>query len=109
MGTMVIVAFRPKVGHEAELESLVREHAPYLRNLGLVTDRPATAMRGRDGTVVEVFEWVEGGTTAAHSNPNVHALWERFGRACDYVPLRELPETAEMFAGFSPIDLKISN
>jgi hypothetical protein len=109
MGTMTIVAYRPKAGREAELESLVREHAPYLRNLGLVTNRPATAMRGRDGTVVEVFEWVEGGTTAAHANPKVRALWERFGRACDYVPLRELPEAAEMFAGFSPIDLETSD
>ncbi len=109
MATVVIVAYRPKAGHEAELESLVREHAPYLRNLGLVTDRAATAMRGRDGTIVEVFEWVEGGVAAAHTNPKVHELWERFGRACDYVPLRDLPEAADMFAGFSPIDLETSN
>ena len=107
MGNMVIVAYRPKAGHEAELESLVREHAPYLRNLGLVTDRPATAMRGRDGTVVEVFEWVEDGISKAHANPKVHELWERFGKACDYVPLKELPEAADLFAGFSPIDLGI--
>ena len=106
MGTIVIVAYRPKVGHERELESLVREHVPYLRNLGLATNRPAMAMRGRDGTVVEVFEWVEGGAQSAHSNPKVHELWERFGTACNYVPLRELPEAAEMFAGFSPIDLE---
>jgi hypothetical protein len=32
-------------------------------------------------------------------------LWERFGNACDYVPLRELPEAEAMFADFEPIAL----
>lgn len=109
MGSVVIVAYRPKAGHEAELESLVMEHVPYLRDLGLVTDRTPIAMRGRDGMVVEVFEWVDGGATAAHSNPKVHELWGRFGQVCDCVPLRELPETAELFASFSPIDPGTSN
>jgi hypothetical protein len=105
MGMITIVAFRPKTGHEAELESLVRQHAPYLRNLGLATNRPAVAMRAKDGTIVEVFEWVDGGAEAAHSNPKVHELWGKFGNACDYVPLRDLPETADLFAGFVPIEL----
>lgn len=105
MGTMVIVAYRPKPGCEAGLEALVREHVPCLRNLGLVTDRPAQAMRAKDGTIVEVFEWQAGAIEAAHSSPRVLELWERFGSVCDYVPLRELPEAEGMFAEFESIVL----
>ena len=105
MGRMVIVAYRPKPGYEAELDVLVREHVPCLKALGLVTDRPAQAMRAKDGTVVEVFEWQDGAIEAAHSSPRVVELWERFGNACDYVPLRELPEAEAMFADFEPIAL----
>jgi hypothetical protein len=102
---MVIVAYRPKPGCEAALDVLVREHVPCLKALGLVTDRPAQAMRAKDGTVVEVFEWQDGAIEAAHSSPRVVELWERFGNACDYVPLRELPEAEAMFADFETIVL----
>jgi len=105
MGAMVIVAYRPKPGCEAKLEALVREHVPCLRALGLVTDRAAQAMRAKDGTVVEVFEWQDGAIEAAHSSPRVVELWERFASVCDYVPLRELPEAETLFAGFEPIAL----
>ena len=54
---------------------------------------------------MEVFEWVAGGTERAHTNPVVLKLWERYGDACDYVPLTTLPEASNMFASFTPIDL----
>ncbi len=105
MGAMVIVAYRPKPGCEVELDALVREHVPCLRTLGLVTERPAQAMRAKDGTIVEVFEWLDGAIEAAHSSPRVVELWERFCAACDYVPLRELPEAEMLFAEFQPMAL----
>jgi len=105
MGEMVIVAYRPKPGREAQLEALVREHVPFLRDLGLATDRPAQAMRAADGTIVEVFEWRDGAVRTAHGHPKVHELWERFGEACDYINLRDLPEAAGPFATFAPIEL----
>jgi hypothetical protein len=105
MGVMVIVAYRPKPGCEADLDALVREHVPCLRTLGLVTERPAQAMRAKDGTVVEVFEWASGGIEAAHNSSRVAELWERFASTCDYEPLRELPEAEAMFAEFEPIAL----
>ena len=103
MGAMVIVAYRPKAGFELELEALVREHVPCLRALGLVTERPAQAMRAKDGTIVEVFEWQDGAIEAAHSSPRVVEVWERFGAACTYVPLRELAEADTLFARFEPM------
>jgi hypothetical protein len=102
MGQVVIVAYRPKPGREAELEQLTLEHVPLLRDLGLATEREPVNLRNRDGVVVEVFEWRDGAIEKAHQNPEVHKLWARYGEVCDYVPLSELPETAELFATFTP-------
>jgi hypothetical protein len=103
--TIVIVAYRPKPGKETELLQLTREHVPLLREEGLATDRTAIAGLAADGTVVEAFEWEAGAIERAHTNPRVTALWERYAAACDYIPLKSLPEAEQMFAGFRPIAL----
>ena len=103
MGEMVIVAYRPRPGKHEELLTLVRTHVPFLRRLGLATDRPALAMRGADGVIIEVFEWQRGAIATAHENEDVLELWRQFDAVCEYVPLAELPESAEMFAQFEPL------
>ena len=103
--TIVIVAYKPKPGKEADLLQLTREHVPLLRAEGLATGHPVTACQARDGTIVEVFEWADGGVERAHTNPVVMKLWERYAAACDIVPLTSLPEASTMFASFTPLDL----
>jgi quinol monooxygenase YgiN len=104
-GVVVIVAYRPKTGEENELLELVRSRIPILLKEGLVTDRVPTIVRSSDGTIVEVSEWKsQAAIDAAHKNPNVLAMWEKFFAICDCVPLKTLPEAGEMFAGFEPID-----
>lgn len=105
MGEMVIVAYRPKPGQEQALLELTRHHVTALRRLGLATDRPALAMRSRDGVIVEIFEWHDGAIQTAHAHPDVLAMWEHYAVVCDYVPLHELPESRDMFAQFEAIDL----
>jgi quinol monooxygenase YgiN len=103
-GGVVIVAYRPKPGKEKELLELVRSRVPTLRNEGLVTDRVPTIMRSRDGTIIEVSEWKSPeAIDAAHKNPNVLAMWNKFFAICDCVPLKTLAEAEEMFAGFQPM------
>jgi len=102
---IVIVAYKPKPGKEADLLQLTREHVPLLRAEGLATDHPVTACQAKDGTVVEVFEWAAGGVERAHTNPVVRGLWERYAAACDVVPLVSLAEASNMFASFTPVDL----
>ncbi len=103
-GVCVIVAYRPKPGKESELLELVRSRVPTLRKEGLVTDRTPTIMRARDGTIIEVSEWKSHeAIDAAHKNPNVLAMWNKFFAVCDCVPLNTVPESTEMFAGFQPI------
>ena len=103
-GVVVIVAYRPKPGKEEELLALVRGRVPTLRKERLVTGRAPTIMRSRDGTVVEVSEWKsQEAIDAAHKNPNVLAMWNKFFAICECVPLKTLPEAADMFAGFEPL------
>ncbi|MEO5721142.1 MAG: antibiotic biosynthesis monooxygenase family protein [Chthoniobacterales bacterium] len=105
LGVCVIVAYRPKPGQETELLALVRGRVPTLRAEGLVTDRSPILMRARDGTIVEVSEWKSrAAIDAAHQNPTVLAMWDKFFALCDCIPLYDLAEAKEMFAGFEPID-----
>jgi len=103
--TIVIVAYKPKSGKEADLLQLTREHVPLLRAEGLATNHPVTVCQAKDGTVVEAFEWAAGGAERAHPNPTVQKLWERYAAACDFVPLASLPEASTMFASFTPVEL----
>ena len=95
-GVIVIVAYRPKPGKEQEILELVRDRVPTLRKEGL---------RTKDGTIIEVSEWKSReAIDAAHKNPNVLAMWNKFFAVCDCVPLKTLAEADDMFAGFEPID-----
>ena len=103
-GVVVIVAYRPKPGKEKELLELVRSRVPTLKKENLVTDRVPTIMRAQDGTIIEVSEWKSReAIDAAHKNPNVLAMWNKFFAVCDCVPLNTLSEANELFAGFEPI------
>ena len=104
MGQIAVIAYRPKPGCDAELLALTHEHHPILHREGLVTDRPPIVSRAADGTIVEIFEWVDGGPERAHTNPAVLALWQRYQNVCDYVPLTNLLECQSLFAGFAALN-----
>ncbi len=103
MSEIVIVAYRPRAGCDGRLEALLRDHVPFLRRLGLATERTPVLMRAADGTFVEVFEWHEGAVAKAHEHPEVLKLWEQYAEVCMYEPLRQLAEAATLFATFRPI------
>jgi hypothetical protein len=104
MGSISVACYRPKPGCEQALLDLVHDHLPPLRNAGLVTDRAPITMRGADGTIIEIFEWVSVEAIAgAHSNPVVLALWKRFEAVCSYEIPAHVAEFHQMFAHFAPI------
>ena len=103
MSEIVIVAYRPRPGCDERLETLLRDHVPFLRRLGMATERTPVLMRAADGTFVEVFEWHEGAVAKAHEHPEVQKLWEQYAEVCTYEPLTQLAEATTMFATFKPI------
>ena len=105
MGSIVIVAYKPKPGKAGALKVLTKTHVPRLKKEGLVTDRAAVIMEAADGTVIEVFEWLsQEAINNAHHNPAVLQMWAEYAEVCDYIPLNTLPEAGNLFAGFTPID-----
>jgi len=101
MGVLVMALFRPKPGKTDDLMACMRDHLPTLRAQGLATSRPATILRAADGTLIEIFEWAsQAAIDAAHTDPEVGRLWERYAACCDYVTLSDLPEARAMFPGF---------
>jgi hypothetical protein len=106
MGTITIAAFRPKLGMEDELLAAIASRLPLLRSLGLSTQRDHITMRSRDGTIIEVSEWIDDDAIAkAHKSPQVLALWERFESCSTYVKLDTLPESHEDFASFEAVEV----
>ncbi|MCZ6690854.1 MAG: hypothetical protein O7H41_14775 [Planctomycetota bacterium] len=106
MGRFVIACYRPKAGKREALHVLMKTHLQRLRAEGLVTDRKSAMMEAQDGTVIEVFEWKsKEAIEAAHSNPQVMAMWSEYEKVCDYVPVSSLKETKELFAEFEPLNL----
>lgn len=104
---IVISAYRPEPGKEQVLLSEVRDHHSLLWSEGLVTSRDPVIMRAKDGTVLEVFEWASpAAIEEAHENPRVKAMWERFAKCSDYVPLNDLAESAVLFSEFEPLDIE---
>jgi quinol monooxygenase YgiN len=104
----VIVAYRPKPGKADALLAEVRDHVHLLRSEGLATDKHPIVMRAKDGTILEVFEWASPAAIAeAHKNSRVHAMWARFAACCDYVPLAQLAETANLFAEFETVEIRM--
>jgi quinol monooxygenase YgiN len=106
VGVTVIVGYKPHEGKEEELMNEVRQHVPILRGEGLATNQEPFVMRSKAGVIVEVFEWVSQEAIAkAHENVIVAAMWERYSSCCDYVPVRDLPEFQDFFAGFEAVHL----
>ena len=103
---IAIAAYKPRLGKEAALLEIVREHHSILRSQGLVTDRKPVAMRAGDGTIIEVFEWKSSqAIDEAHRNPVVLTMWERFNAASEYPGLASLSECAGPFPTFEAVDL----
>ena len=105
---LVIVAYRPKPGKTEILNAELRDHVHLLRSEGLATDRHPVLMRAKEGTIIEIFEWASpAAIEEAHANSRVQAMWARFAACCDYAPLNTLPESADLFAEFEPVEIRL--
>ncbi len=105
MGRIVIVAYKPKDGKGTELKELIKTHVPRLRQLNLATVREPVIMETGNGNIIEVFEWVsEQAIRNAHTNPEVLKMWDEYAAICDYIHLKNLEETSDFFAEFTPVE-----
>jgi hypothetical protein len=106
MTKIVFAVYRPNEGKDAELRALIAQHVPALRNLGLITRRPPLLVKARDGTYVEIFEWIsDDAARKAHEHPQIAEIWEQMGVVGTFGKLGQLPEANSEFPHFEPIEL----
>ena len=105
MGAEIVMAvYRPHPGHEEDMAALIDKHVPLLRAEGLATDRPTVVVRAEDGTLIEIFEWdTSDSPIAAHEIPSIQAIWGAMEEIADFVTLADVPESADRFASFTPV------
>jgi hypothetical protein len=104
MGILVICSYRPKPGHEDEARLLMQGHVPLLRSHGLITERAVVQGVGKDGELVEIFEWESlEKSRGAPALPEIGAHWKAMSAVMDFVPLAQLSEAQHAFAHFNPI------
>lgn len=82
---VALCTYRVKEHKEQEFLSLLRDHCPTLRQLGLVTDEPSPVFRGNDESgktfFVEILHWKSSdGHKFAEQMPEVLAIWEKMGQ-----------------------------
>ena len=83
---------------------MMAEHVPLLRKHDLITMRPVVQGEGKDGTLVEIFEWDSREKSAgAPSIPEIGAHWKAMAAAMEFVPLATLSEAQREFAHFTPL------
>jgi hypothetical protein len=101
---IVFALYKPRPGQEAALLKLVAGHGAVLRKYELVTARAPVICRSENGTIVEVFEWIDGlAHKRAHEHPEIATLWERMAQIGDMPALGSLPECAHSFPHFEPV------
>jgi hypothetical protein len=100
-----IALYRPRAGREEDVRRCLREHVETLQRQGLVSERPALFLRSfRDGTYIEIFEWVSSeAIEQAHTDPVVRATWHRLAECAEYTNLASLQEAGELFPHFEPL------
>jgi hypothetical protein len=104
MGRIVVAAYKPLRGKEAQLEALVATHVDELRAIGLATSREPIVARASDGTILEVFEWVsEEAIATAHEHPAVLDMWQRFEACCTYEIPSDVPDLTKLFISLQPL------
>ena len=107
MATQIVFAsYKPKEGKEIELLELIKKHVPTLRELELITDRPALTMKSKDGTFIEVIEWNDvASADRAHEHPAIAKIWESMEAISTFVPIGKLAEAEKTFSHYEVISI----
>lgn len=104
MERIVIVAYKPFLDKESELEKLIETHWDILNNEGLVSNRKSIIMKAKNGTIIEIFGWQsKDAMESAHSNETVQNMWAEYSKVCEYIPISEVQESQQLFSEFTPV------
>jgi hypothetical protein len=98
---IAIIVYRPREGRTQELIDSLLENIPVMRKLDLVTYREQIIAKAKDGSILQIFEWVEEDSQdKAMAHPVVQDMWMKASKISDFqkpMLLAEFQETLSMF------------
>jgi hypothetical protein len=101
---LAFAMYKPKEGKEQELEEILIQHIPLLREYGLISEKETHTVRSNDGTIIEIFEWIsDESKEVAHQHPAMRSLWGKMMAICTFPTLSDLPESKKSFPNFTVI------
>ena len=102
---VVFAMYKPHAGKDVELEKLIAQHVPTLKDLGLITDRPTITLKTKNSTYIEIFEWRDiNAAEEAHEHPAVAKIWEKMSTVADFTNMKSLSENEDRFPHFKVIE-----
>lgn len=101
---VAIALYRPFPGKEDELLKIVDTHIPTLQSENLITNREPMLLQAKDGTLIEIFEWLSAeATEKAHHSPAVMKIWDQMMAVAEMVSLSSLSEAGRPFPNFKAL------
>ena len=103
---LTIAIYKPKSDRDDEMLEVLKSHTPLLKELGLISNKPAYLARSSNGHIIEIFEWLnEEAKVIAHSHPLLQPVWSKMMEICEFPSFSELPESASSFPNFETINI----
>lgn len=103
MGYIVIGAYKPNAGKTKALAKMLETHVDSLRLEGFATARNHILMQAKDGTFIEIYEWVSANShQMAIRNTVISGIWGEMDKICTYIPASRVPELDNLFSEFIP-------
>jgi hypothetical protein len=101
MSKIALIVYKPRQDRTQELIDSLLENIPVMRKLGLVTFREQIIAKSIEGSIIQIFEWVEDDSQEqAMAHPVVQEMWVKIARISDFqkpMAVSEFQETLSMF------------
>jgi hypothetical protein len=101
MSKIALIVYKPRQDHTQDLIDSLLQNIPVMRKLGLVTYREQIVAKAKDGSIVQIFEWVEDDSQEqAMAHPVVQEMWINVSKISDFqkpMAVAEFQETLSMF------------
>lgn len=104
MAQIALIVYKPWKEKSAELVASLLHNIPVMRKLGLVTDREQIIAQAKDGSILQIFEWIgEESEEQAMAHPVVQEMWIRVSKMCDFQKPMAVAEFQEQLSKFDTL------
>jgi hypothetical protein len=104
MSKIALVVYKPRKDKSQELVDALLTNIPVMRKLGLVTGREQIIAQAKDGSIIQIFEWVgEDSEEKAMAHPVVQEMWMKVSKLSDFQKPMAVAEFQEQLSKFETL------